>query len=187
METERWEEAFQLLKDSPQATQRMLEAYAGWLIAQRRGNDAYRVLRYRSSNICLCGNRPPSNCQVEESPHSGTACSTHPSVSYWLKVNLVVQVESCWAAQQRQCEAVLIFQMGVCCREAGRRQQAEALMEDLSGSCASQAHFSEASAHMLQLAQDAFAAVILRSELGCLSEMLKNHHHCPVCCHQPPA
>ena len=61
--------------------------------------------------------------------------------------------------------------MELCCREAGRHQQAEALMEDLSGSCASQAHFSEAAAHMLQLAQDAFAAVILRPDSGCLLEM----------------
>ena len=34
-------------------------------------------------------------------------------------------------------------------------------MEDLSGACASHARFSEAATHMLQLAQDAFAAVIL--------------------------
>ena len=61
--------------------------------------------------------------------------------------------------------------MGVCCREAGRHWRAEALLEDLSGSCASQAHFSEAAAHMLQLAQDAFAAVILLPNSGCLWEM----------------
>ena len=49
VETERWEEAFQLLRGDLQATQRVLEAYAAWLVAQRRGNDAYKVLRYRSS------------------------------------------------------------------------------------------------------------------------------------------
>ena len=32
-------------------------------------------------------------------------------------------------------------------------------MEDLAGSCAVQNHFSEAASHMLQLAQDNFAAV----------------------------
>ena len=52
METERWEEAFQLLR-GPQAMQRVLEAYAAWLVAQRRGNDAYKVLRYRLSAVHL--------------------------------------------------------------------------------------------------------------------------------------
>ena len=51
METERWEEAFQLLKASPQATQRVLDAYTGWLVKQGRGEDAYKALRYHSSAL----------------------------------------------------------------------------------------------------------------------------------------
>ena len=54
VETERWEEALQLLKGSPQAMQRVLEAYAGWLVAQHRDEDAYKVLRYCSSVTWLC-------------------------------------------------------------------------------------------------------------------------------------
>ena len=61
-------------------------------------------------------------------------------------------------------------------------------MEDLSGFCASQARFSEAAAHMLQLAQDAFAAVILHPGSGCLLEMSQeNYHHLSLCCHRHPA
>lgn len=66
-------------------------------------------------------------------------------------------------------------------------------MEDLSGSCASQAHFSEAAAHMLQLAQDAFAAVIFCPDSGCPVEI--PHQSSPLSCllsatsclMQPPA
>lgn len=50
---------------------------------------------------------------------------------------------------------------GACCREAGRYSHADALLEGLAESCASERQFSEAASHMLQLAQDTFAAVKL--------------------------
>ena len=65
VETERWREAFQLLKASPQATQRVLEAYAAWLVEQGRGEDAYNALRYRSSAMHNCRTHcwPPARLQ----------------------------------------------------------------------------------------------------------------------------
>lgn len=46
VETERWDEAFELLKDSPEAIERVLDAYTAWLLAQGRSHEAYRALRY---------------------------------------------------------------------------------------------------------------------------------------------
>ena len=76
METERWEDAFQLLRGDPQATQRVLEAYAAWLVAQQRGDDAYKVLRYRSLAIHLC----KKGCHQTSRLQSSSIMSTHAAL-----------------------------------------------------------------------------------------------------------
>ena len=78
VETERWEEAFQLLRGSQQATQRVMEAYAAWLVAQGRGTDAYKVLRYHASNSCLCGKGYHPAARLQSPIKSDHTCSTNP-------------------------------------------------------------------------------------------------------------
>ena len=49
VEAERWDEAFEVLSNSPQAVNWVLDAYIPWLLKQHRAQDAYRALRYLES------------------------------------------------------------------------------------------------------------------------------------------
>ena len=49
VEAERWDEALEVLSNSPEAVDCVLDAYIPWLLKQHRAQDACRALRYLES------------------------------------------------------------------------------------------------------------------------------------------